>query len=58
MQSLPAHARPLVETAARSAFASGLNRIFLIAAIIAFVAGVLALVLVRGKDFANTEHQG
>jgi EmrB/QacA subfamily drug resistance transporter len=58
VQSLPAHARPLVETAARAAFASGLNRIFLIAAIIAFVAGVLALVLVRGKDFANTEHQG
>jgi EmrB/QacA subfamily drug resistance transporter len=57
VQSLPASARPLVETAARAAFASGLNRIFLIAAIIAFVAGLLALVLVRGKDFANTEHQ-
>jgi EmrB/QacA subfamily drug resistance transporter len=55
LQSLPAHTRPLVEATARAAFASGLDRIFLVAAIIAFVAGVLALILIRGKDFANTE---
>jgi EmrB/QacA subfamily drug resistance transporter len=56
LQSLPAHVRPLVESTARAAFASGLNRIFLISAIIAFVAGLLALVLIRSQDFARIEH--
>jgi MFS family permease len=57
LHALPAHVRPLVETTARAAFTSGLNRIFLVAAIIALVAGLLALVMIRSKDFANTEHQ-
>jgi EmrB/QacA subfamily drug resistance transporter len=57
LQGLPAHVRPLVETTARAAFTSGLNRIFAISAVIALVAGLLALVLIRSKDFANTEHK-
>ena len=36
----------------RAAFATGLNRILLVAAIIAFVAGVVSLLAIRSKDFA------
>jgi EmrB/QacA subfamily drug resistance transporter len=49
---LPAKARPAVEVATRTAFTSGLNRILLVAAILALVAGILSLLLIRGKDFA------
>jgi EmrB/QacA subfamily drug resistance transporter len=51
--SLPAGARQAVATVTRAAFASGLNRILLVAAIIALAAGVLALLLIRGRDFAR-----
>ena len=43
--------RPIAQIT-RGAFASGLNRILLIAAIIALASGVLSLLLIRGKDFA------
>jgi EmrB/QacA subfamily drug resistance transporter len=56
LHSLPPSVRPLVETTARAAFTSGLNRIFLVAAVLALVAGLLALVLIRSKDFAHSEH--
>jgi EmrB/QacA subfamily drug resistance transporter len=36
---------------ARAAFISGLNEILLVAAVVAFVGAVLALVLIRGRDF-------
>ena len=36
----------------RAAFTTGLNRILLVAAIIAFVAGVISLLAIRSKDFA------
>jgi EmrB/QacA subfamily drug resistance transporter len=39
----------------RDAFTSGLDRIFLVGSIIAFAAGVLALVLIRSKDFVRSE---
>jgi hypothetical protein len=42
-----------VATVTKAAFTSGLNRILLIAAIIALASGVLALLLIRGKDFAR-----
>jgi len=37
----------------KAAFTTGLNRILLVAAIIALAAGVLSLALIRGKDFAR-----
>jgi hypothetical protein len=39
----------------RDAFTSGLDLIFLVGAIIAFTAGVLALGLIRSKDFVRSE---
>ena len=40
-------------TITRTAFTTGLNHILLVAAIIAFVAGVVSLAAIRGKDFAS-----
>jgi predicted MFS family arabinose efflux permease len=45
--------REAVESLARTAFAAGLDRILLTAAIIAFVAGLVALVSIRQKDFVS-----
>jgi hypothetical protein len=50
---LPAPARHLVGTITRAAFTTGLNRILLVAAIIAFVAGVVSLAAIRSRDFAR-----
>jgi EmrB/QacA subfamily drug resistance transporter len=52
---LPPRSRDQVLLITKSAFTSGLNRIFLVAAIIAFAAGILSLVLIRPKDFVNSE---
>ena len=49
---LPPQTRQAVAQITRGAFASGLNRILLIAAVIALASGVLSLLLIRGKDFA------
>ncbi len=49
---LPPQARQTVGVITRGAFATGLNRILLVAAIIAFVAGVVSLLAIRSKDFA------
>jgi hypothetical protein len=48
-------AAPHIYAITRAAFTAGLNRVFLIGAIIAFTAGVLALVLIRSKDFVRSE---
>ena len=50
---LPPQTRQKVGMITHAAFATGLNRILLVAAIIAFVAGVVALLAIRGKDFAS-----
>ena len=52
IQALPAQARQTVATITRTAFTIGLNQILLVAAVIAFVAGVVSLAAIRGKDFA------
>jgi EmrB/QacA subfamily drug resistance transporter len=52
ISQLPAAARGPVEQIASSAFTSGLNLIFLVAAIIAIASGIVALVAIRGRDFA------
>ena len=50
---LPAHLRQTVGLITRTAFTAGLNHILLVAAIIALVSGVVALVTIRRKDFAQ-----
>jgi hypothetical protein len=50
---LPPGARPAAEAVARTAFTSGLNRILLIAAIIALASGAIALATIRRKDLAS-----
>lgn len=47
----PPQAREALAAAAREGFISGLNDIFLVGALIALVGGLLALLLVRGRDF-------
>ncbi len=55
ISKLPGHAQQAVEVITRAAFTTGLDRILLVAAIIALVAGVISLAAIRSKDFA---HQG
>jgi hypothetical protein len=52
IQALPVQARQTVATITRTAFTTGLNQILLVAAVIAFAAGVVSLAAIRGKDFA------
>ena len=52
---LPPQARQATAQITRGAFASGLDRILLVAAIIAPASGVLSFLLIRGKDFARPE---
>jgi EmrB/QacA subfamily drug resistance transporter len=52
--SAPPSLRPTVVHAARQAFITGLNELFVIVAICAFAAAVLVFVLVRQRDFAPT----
>jgi hypothetical protein len=51
----PASSRPAVEQIVTAAFTSGLNRILLVAAVIAFTAGVVSLATIRSKDFARQD---
>jgi EmrB/QacA subfamily drug resistance transporter len=50
---VPPAGRAAVQTLVRGAFTSGLDRILLVAAAIALVSGVVALLGIRSKDFAN-----
>ena len=50
---LPAPARQAAATITRAAFTSGLDRILLVAAIIAFVAGVVSLATISSRDFVH-----
>src|SRR5215471_619312 len=51
LRHLPPAVRGPVEFIATSSFTDGLNLIILVAAIIAFVSGVISLATIRGKDF-------
>jgi EmrB/QacA subfamily drug resistance transporter len=55
---LPASARGTVEQVSRAAFASGLNDILVVAAIIALAGGVVSLAAIRRRDFAPAEPRG
>jgi predicted MFS family arabinose efflux permease len=50
---VPGPARQAVVTVVRAAFTAGLNRILLVAAVIALVSGVVSLLAIRTKDFAQ-----
>jgi hypothetical protein len=52
---LPEQARLAVGTITRAAFTAGLNRILLVAAVIALASGVVSLAAIRGKDFAQKQ---
>ena len=52
LKHLPPAARGPVEFIATSSFTDGLNLIMLVAAVIAFVSGVVSLAAIRGRDFA------
>ena len=55
---LPGHARQAIAVITRAAFTTGLNRILLVAAIIALVSGVISLAAIRSKDFARAAPGG
>jgi hypothetical protein len=52
---LPGHARLAAGPITRAAFISGLNRILLVAAVIALVSGMVSLAAIRGRDFAQQQ---
>ena len=58
ISKLPAHAQQAVEVITRAAFTTGLDRILLVAAAIALVAGVVSLAAIRSKDFASVRRPG
>jgi EmrB/QacA subfamily drug resistance transporter len=53
----PAPVRPAVIAAAHEGFVTALNEVFLVGAIVALVGGVLALALIRQKDFVHVPAQ-
>jgi hypothetical protein len=55
LQQLPPQLRGPVAAVAKGAFTNGLNLILLVAAIIALVAGISSLLLIRRKDFLSRE---
>ena len=55
ISKLPPHAQQAVGLITRAAFTTGLNRILLVAAIIALVSGVVALTAIRSKDFVQQQ---
>ncbi|MGO8725478.1 MAG: MFS transporter [Streptosporangiaceae bacterium] len=55
LSKLPPQARQSVGMITRAAFTTGLDRILLVAAVIALASGVISLAAIRSKDFA---HQG
>jgi len=54
---VPAQARKAVTQTAAAAFTAGLDRILLVAAIIALASGVISLLAIRGKDFHREADQ-
>ncbi len=56
--AIPARARPLAEHAVKAGFTTGLNQVFLVGALLCFVAALLTLVLIRSKDFEVSAARG
>jgi hypothetical protein len=57
LHRVPAGLRAQATVAVHGAFASALNDILLVGAVVAFAGAVLALALVRGRDFAVYGHE-
>jgi EmrB/QacA subfamily drug resistance transporter len=55
LAGLPANSRGQVALITKTAFTTGLDRILLVAAIVAFAAGVISLASIRGKDFVQQQ---
>jgi EmrB/QacA subfamily drug resistance transporter len=55
LKAVPPQARATVGGVAKDAFASGLNALFLVSAIVAFAGALLAAVLVRERDLAHSQ---
>src|SRR6478672_12779458 len=53
----PPQARPQLAEVVRGSFTTALNEILLVAAVISVVAGVLAFLLIRSKDFVPQEQE-
>ncbi|HEV2452017.1 MAG TPA: MFS transporter, partial [Streptosporangiaceae bacterium] len=53
---LPARTAHAVAVVTRSAFTTGLNEILLVAAVVAFVSGLISLAAIRGRDFVSQGH--
>ena len=53
--ALPGQQRALVGDAIRTAFADGMNTLFVVSAAVAVVGGVCALLLVRSRDFVAAQ---
>ena len=58
LAKLPTRARPTVLHVVHASFVAALNDIFLIGAIVAFVASALTLVLIRSRDFEASAARG
>jgi EmrB/QacA subfamily drug resistance transporter len=58
IRKLHGHSAQAVGLITRSAFTTGLNRILLVAAVIALVSGVTSLAAIRSKDFAQQQRAG
>jgi EmrB/QacA subfamily drug resistance transporter len=58
LTALPAKVRPAAAHAVKASFTTGLNEIFLVGALLALVAAVLTLVLIRSKDFESGAARG
>ncbi len=58
LSGLPASARPAAAHAVSAGFTTGLNEIFLVGALLSFVAAVLTLGLIRSQDFESSAARG
>ena len=52
---VPTAAQKAIAAALPDSFVSGLNSVFVVAAVLAFVGAILAVVLIRGRDFTDEE---
>jgi hypothetical protein len=57
LSAVPPQFRGTVSHAANQAFISGLNELFIVASVTAFVGAVLAAVLIRQRDFVVTSYE-
>jgi predicted MFS family arabinose efflux permease len=57
LANVPPPARGVLTHAANQAFLSGLNELFIVASVTAFVGAVLAAVLIRQRDFVAPSHE-